>query len=243
VAWCSAEGLGISNDGFLVVVVLMLQAYHARPHRNRKNRAAKPRTAWRCSRQENAAPRRVTWFHTRCFASTFFHVAIGPGLSCAMAALTQKVTPFLWFDADAEEAVKFYTSVFPNSRILSTSRYPEGSRGPAGTVMTIDFELAGQRLTALNGGPHFKFNEAISFVVSCDTQAEIDAYWDRLTSNGGRAVQCGWLTDRFGLSWQIVPSILMELVKDPAKGPRVMAALMKMMKLDIAGLKAAAEGR
>jgi predicted 3-demethylubiquinone-9 3-methyltransferase (glyoxalase superfamily) len=154
---------------------------------------------------------------------------------------TQKITPFLWFDMNAEEAVAFYTSTFKNSRVTTTSRYGEGAPLPKGTVMTIAFELEGQKFIALNGGPHFKFNEAVSFVVSCDSQAEIDEYWDKLTSNGGKPVQCGWLKDRFGLSWQIVPSVLSELVKGP-NGGRVMKALMQMVKLDIAQLKAAAEG-
>jgi predicted 3-demethylubiquinone-9 3-methyltransferase (glyoxalase superfamily) len=161
-----------------------------------------------------------------------------------MATITQKITPFLWFDSNAEEAVKFYTSIFPNSRILTTTRYPgENPGGRAkGSVMTIGFELAGQAFTALNAGPHFKFNEAISFVVNCDSQAEIDLYWEKLTSGGGSPVECGWLKDRFGLSWQIVPTILWDLMKDPSKGERAVKAVWKMKKLDLAAIKAAAEG-
>ena len=151
----------------------------------------------------------------------------------------QKITPFLWFDANAEEAVAFYTSIFKSSRVGSVSRYGEGGPGPKGSVMTIAFELAGQPFIALNGGPMFKFNESVSFVVNCDTQAEIDEYWEKLTSQGGAPVKCGWLKDRFGLSWQIVPTILTELVNDAAKGGRVMQALMQMTKLDIAKLKQA----
>ena len=116
-----------------------------------------------------------------------------------------KITPFLWFDNSAEQAAQFYTSIFRNSKILQTSRYPEGAPGPKGSVMTMKFELNGQEFIALNGGPHFKFNEAISFEVNCETQKEIDEYWEKLTSGGGKEVQCGWLKDKYGLSWQIVP--------------------------------------
>jgi predicted 3-demethylubiquinone-9 3-methyltransferase (glyoxalase superfamily) len=154
----------------------------------------------------------------------------------------QKITPFLWFNNNAEEAVKFYTSVFKNSKIGKISRYPEGTPGPAGTVMTAEFEIEGQKFIALNGGPIFKFTEAISFVVNCDTQKELDEYWQQLTADGGQEIECGWLKDKFGLSWQIVPSILGELMSgnDPKKSERVMAALLKMKKLDIEGLKRAA---
>lgn len=155
---------------------------------------------------------------------------------------SQKITPFLWFDTNAEEAAKFYTSIFPNSRIGAITHYGDGPPLPKGTVMTVAFELAGQHFTALNGGPVFKFNESVSFVVSCDNQAEIDDYWEKLTARGGQPVACGWLKDRFGLSWQIVPTILPDLVKG-AHGGRVMQALMQMTKLDIAQLKAAAEDR
>ncbi len=155
-----------------------------------------------------------------------------------------RITPFLWFDSSAEEAVTFYTSVFRNSKILSVSRYGEAGPGPKGSVMTLEFELDGQRLVALNGGPHFKFTEAISFVVHCETQEEVDHYWDKLTE-GGQEVQCGWLKDKYGLSWQITPRILVQLLqdKDAAKSQRVMKAMMQMKKIDIAGLQAAAGGK
>ncbi|HTN74742.1 MAG TPA: VOC family protein [Pirellulaceae bacterium] len=153
-----------------------------------------------------------------------------------------KISPFLWFNDQAEEASEFYTAIFPNSKILHISHYAEGGPAPAGSVMTVAFELDGQAFTALNGGPHFKFSEAISFVVSCDTQAEIDSYWDQLSA-GGQQVQCGWLKDKYGLSWQIVPALLGQLMSspDPKQGQRVMQALMQMTKLDIAKLKQAAE--
>ena len=153
----------------------------------------------------------------------------------------QKITPFLWFDNNAEEAVQFYTSIFKDSKILETSRYGDAGPGPKGTVMTVKFELNGQAFIALNGGPHFKFTEAISFVVNCETQKEIDEYWAKLTA-GGKEVQCGWLTDKFGLSWQIVPTILGHLLqnKDPEKVKNVTQAFMKMVKMDIETLKQAA---
>ena len=155
----------------------------------------------------------------------------------------QKITPFLWFDTQAEEAARFYASIFPNSKVGDISRYPEGMPGQAGSVMTVAFELDGQQFTALNGGPNFKFTEAVSFVVDCRDQAEVDHYWDKLTA-GGQEVQCGWLKDRYGLSWQIVPARLMELASDPdtAKAGRVMQAMMKMVKIDIAKLEEAAAG-
>jgi predicted 3-demethylubiquinone-9 3-methyltransferase (glyoxalase superfamily) len=154
--------------------------------------------------------------------------------------IKQRITPFLWFDGQAEEAANFYVSIFPNSKVRSTSRYGEAGPGPKGSVMTIAFDLDGLSFTALNGGPMFKFTEAISLVVHCETQAEVDHYWDKLSA-GGQQVQCGWLKDKYGLSWQIVPNALMELVqdKDPAKSQRVMEAMMQMKKIDIAGLKAA----
>jgi prepilin-type processing-associated H-X9-DG protein len=155
----------------------------------------------------------------------------------------QKVSPFLWFDGHAEEAAKFYTSIFPNSRLTHTSRYPEGTPAPKGSVMTVGFELSGQAFTAMNGGPGFPFTQAVSLVVSCETQAEIDEYWEKLTAYGGKPVQCGWLTDRFGLSWQVVPANIFDLISNPATSGRVMQAVMQMVKLDIATLKAAAEGR
>jgi len=152
----------------------------------------------------------------------------------------QKITPFLWFDQQAEEAASFYTSIFPNSKINKVVRYPEGSPGPAGSVMTVEFQLEGQPFVALNGGPHFKFTEAISFVVNCQTQEEVDHYWEKLPADGGE-VQCGWLKDKFGLSWQIVPTMLIELLDgpDPEKSGRVMKAMLTMKKLDIAALRQA----
>jgi len=155
----------------------------------------------------------------------------------------QKITPFLWFDANAEEAVSFYTSVFKNSKIDEISRYGDSGPGPKGSVMVINFELDGQKFMALNGGPVFKFTEAISFVVNCKDQEEVDYYWEKLT-DGGKEVECGWLKDRFGLFWQVVPTILGELLadKDPAKRERVMKAMLQMKKIDIEELKGAAEG-
>jgi predicted 3-demethylubiquinone-9 3-methyltransferase (glyoxalase superfamily) len=147
-----------------------------------------------------------------------------------------RITPFLWFDSNAEEAVDFYLSVFKNSRRLGEYRRVEDSHGPIGSILTIAFELDGQRFTALNGGPYFKFNEAVSFVVRCDSQEEVDEYWSKLTA-GGSESQCGWLKDKFGLSWQIVPARLPELLKSP----KAMEALMKMKKLDIAELERAAQ--
>ena len=154
----------------------------------------------------------------------------------------QKITPFLWFDTQAEEAAKFYASVFPNSKILKTARYGEAGPGPKGSVMTVEFELAGQRMIALNGGPQFKFTEAISLSVDCKDQKEVDHYWTKL-SQGGRESMCGWLKDRYGLSWQVNPTILGELLSsgDAKKAKRVMEAMLKMKKIDIAALKAAAE--
>lgn len=159
-------------------------------------------------------------------------------------APAQKITTFLWFDNQAEEAINFYVSIFKNSRVGDVVPYGDTGPGPKGQVMTAEFQLAGQQFTALNGGPHFKFTEAISLVVNCDTQEEVDELWERL-SEGGQKVQCGWLKDRFGLSWQIVPTVLKDLLKDkdPEKTNRVMQAVMKMTKLDIAELKAAYEGR
>jgi predicted 3-demethylubiquinone-9 3-methyltransferase (glyoxalase superfamily) len=154
----------------------------------------------------------------------------------------QRITPFLWFDHQAEEAAGFYTSIFPNSKVLKVVRYGEAGPGPAGSAMTVEFELEGQRFVALNGGPHFKFTEAISFVVNCQTQDEVDSYWEKLSA-GGAQVQCGWLKDKFGLSWQIVPTVLPELLSnpDPEKSQRVMKAMLTMKKLDIGALKQAYE--
>jgi predicted 3-demethylubiquinone-9 3-methyltransferase (glyoxalase superfamily) len=154
----------------------------------------------------------------------------------------QKITPFLWFDHQAEEAAAFYASIFPNSKVVKVSRYGEAGPGPAGSAMTVEFQLEGQSFVALNGGPHFKFTEAISFVVNCQTQDEVDSYWEKLSA-GGAQVQCGWLKDKFGLSWQIVPIALVELLSnpDPEKSRRVMKAMLTMKKLDIRALKQACE--
>ena len=156
----------------------------------------------------------------------------------------QKITTFLWYDRNAEEAVNFYVSVFKNSRILNTTHYGDSGAGPKGTVMTIDFELDGQQFAAINGGPTFKFTEAISLVVNCDTQQEVDYFWEKL-SEGGQKVECGWLKDKFGLAWQIVPKIVTEVFQsgDQAKVDRMMKAVMQMKKLEIEGLKKAAEGK
>jgi predicted 3-demethylubiquinone-9 3-methyltransferase (glyoxalase superfamily) len=153
----------------------------------------------------------------------------------------QKITTYLWFNDNAEEAANFYVSTFKNSKILNVSRYGEAGPGPKGTAMNVIFELEGQQFMALNGGPHFKFTEAISLFVSCDTQEEVDELWTKLTSGGGAPSQCGWLKDRYGLSWQIIPTALMELMgdKDPAKAKRVMEAMLKMSKIDIGKLQAA----
>ena len=153
---------------------------------------------------------------------------------------SSKIKPFLWFDTQAEEAAKFYTSVFRNSKMGPITRYPEGGPRPAGMVMTVEFELEGQSFVALNGGPEFKFTEAVSFSVGCEDQAEIDYYWEKLTADGGRPVACGWLADRYGLFWQIVPKAWDEYYKGPKRAARVMQAMMKMVKLDIAALEAAA---
>ena len=158
--------------------------------------------------------------------------------------VASKIVPCLWFDGQAEAAAKFYTSVFPNSRIVRVNHFTEAGREvhgrAAGSVMTVAFEIGGQLFTGLNGGPHFKFNEAVSFEVNCDTQAEIDYYWAKL-SEGGRESQCGWLKDRFGVSWQVVPARMAEFFPedDPAKAGRAMEAMLKMKKLDIAALERA----
>lgn len=152
----------------------------------------------------------------------------------------QKITPFLWFDDQAEEAARFYTSIFKNSKVLDISRYGDVGPGPKGTVMVAAFELDGQQFLALNGGPQFRFTEAVSFVVNCETQAEVDDYWDKLTA-GGTPNVCGWLRDKFGLSWQIVPTVLTKMLqdKDPARSQRVMKAMLQMTKIDIEGLRRA----
>jgi predicted 3-demethylubiquinone-9 3-methyltransferase (glyoxalase superfamily) len=168
--------------------------------------------------------------------------ATKPGTRATKQQLqSQKITPFLWFDNQAEEAARFYTSVFKNSKMLRISHYGEGSPGPAGQVMTAEFVLDGQEFVALNGGPHFKFTEAISFVVNCDSQDEVDYFWNTFTADGGQESMCGWLKDKFGLSWQIVPRILNEMLldKNPEKAKRAMQAMLKMKKIDIATLKRA----
>ena len=156
----------------------------------------------------------------------------------------QKITPFLWFDGQVEQAVKFYTSIFKNSKIKKIARYTKVGPGPEGSVMTVEFTLNGQDFVALNGGPNFKFTEAISLVVNCETQAEVDRYWKKLSA-GGKKVACGWLKDKYGLFWQITPTMLTKLIadKDSDKVNRVMAAMMKMVKLDIKKLKAVAKGK
>ena len=159
----------------------------------------------------------------------------------------QKITPFLWFDSNAEEAANFYVLVFKNSKLGHISRYPESAEQaagkPAGSVMTVEFRLDGQDFVGLNGGPHFKFTEAVSFVVNCETQEEVDEYWSKLSA-GGAESQCGWLKDKYGLSWQITPTVLAEMMQDtdPEKANRAMRAMLKMKKLDIARLKRAYEG-
>ena len=157
----------------------------------------------------------------------------------------KKITPFIWFDNQAEEAAKHYVSIFKNSKILSTSRYGEGSPGPVGSVMTISFVIDGQEIMALNGAPHFKLNEAFSLMVLCNTQAEIDELTDKLLSGGGEQGPCGWLKDKFGLSWQVVPNTLMDMLldKDATKVDRVTKAFLQMKKFDIAALERAYEGR
>jgi predicted 3-demethylubiquinone-9 3-methyltransferase (glyoxalase superfamily) len=157
--------------------------------------------------------------------------------------MQQRITPNLWFDTEAEEAAGFYTSVFENSRIVSVAHYPEGSPGPAGTVMVVEFELDGQRFVGINGGPQFTFDEAVSFQINCETQEEIDYYWQRL-SEGGEEGPCGWLKDRHGLSWQVTPTGMDDLFADPdpKRAERAMQAMLAMRKLDIAALRSAADG-
>jgi predicted 3-demethylubiquinone-9 3-methyltransferase (glyoxalase superfamily) len=158
----------------------------------------------------------------------------------------QKIQPFLWFDTQAEEAANFYVSVFgQGSKIGKIARYGDTGPGPAGSVMTVEFELRGQSFVALNAGPHFKFNEAISFLIHCESQAEVDHFWQALTADGGQESQCGWLKDRFGLSWQVVPTRALELWTDadPARKERAFKAMMTMKKLDLAALVRAADGK
>jgi predicted 3-demethylubiquinone-9 3-methyltransferase (glyoxalase superfamily) len=157
--------------------------------------------------------------------------------------MQQKITPNLWFDTEAEEAADFYVSVFKNSRIVTTARYTDAGPRPAGMVMTVEFELDGQRFVAINGGPEFTFDEAVSFMITCADQDEVDYYWERL-SEGGEEGPCGWLKDRYGLSWQVVPTGMDELFADPnpERAERAMQAMLGMRKLDIAALRSAADG-
>jgi predicted 3-demethylubiquinone-9 3-methyltransferase (glyoxalase superfamily) len=156
-----------------------------------------------------------------------------------------RISPMLWFDKEAEDAAKFYTSIFPNSRINDVTHYTEAGPGPAGSVMVVAYELDGQPFTNLNGGPQFPFTEAISLVVNCEGQQEVDYYWEKLTGDGGREVQCGWLKDRFGVSWQVVPMEAMAMFTDPdkEKSKRAFASVMKMVKIDLPTMRRAFEGR
>jgi predicted 3-demethylubiquinone-9 3-methyltransferase (glyoxalase superfamily) len=155
--------------------------------------------------------------------------------------VTARITPFLWFDGRAEEAATFYTAIFPQAKIVDQKRYGEAGPGQPGKLMSATFELDGQRFIALNGGPQFQFTPAISFFITCDTQQEVDHYWERLAADGGEHIQCGWLKDKFGVSWQVVPRVLGEMLgdRDAARSQRVMAAMMQMKKLDIAKLEQA----
>ncbi|HMK08295.1 MAG TPA: VOC family protein [Anaerolineales bacterium] len=159
-------------------------------------------------------------------------------------AVRKKITPFLWFDHQAEEAAQLYVSLFPQSKILSVARYGEGGPGPAGSAMTVNFELAGQEFIALNGGPMYKFTEAVSLMVDCEDQQEVDRLWNRLLADGGEESMCGWLKDRFGLSWQIIPTVLSQLIGDPnpEKARRATQAMLQMKKIDIAALQRAHAG-
>ena len=161
-----------------------------------------------------------------------------------MPKTLQKITSCLWFDTEAEDAANFYTSIFDNSRILKIARYGKAGPRPEGSVLTVDFELSGQRFVGLNGGPEFPFTEAVSLMVDCDTQQEVDELWETLT-DGGKESQCGWLKDRYGLSWQIVPSVLVEMISDDdsERSNRVMESMLKMVKLDIAELQRAYDGK
>jgi predicted 3-demethylubiquinone-9 3-methyltransferase (glyoxalase superfamily) len=157
--------------------------------------------------------------------------------------MTQKITPNLWFDTEAEEAAEYYVSVFRDGRILNKSHYTEGAPREAGTVMTVEWDVNGMRFTGINGGPEFKFNESVSFLISCDDQDEVDYYWETLTADGGEEGQCGWLKDRFGVSWQVVPKGIGEVFGggDPERARRAMQAMLQMKKLDLEGLRAAAD--
>ncbi|WP_222263695.1 VOC family protein [Modestobacter marinus] len=158
--------------------------------------------------------------------------------------MAQKIVPNLWFDTQAEEAAQYYIDVFGEGRVISVARYPDGAPGPTGEVMTVEFEVAGMRLVGINGGPQFPFTEAVSLQVNCADQAEVDRLWDRLVGDGGEESQCGWLKDRYGLSWQVIPEGMDELFADPdpARAQRAMQAMLGMRKLDVAALRAAADG-
>jgi len=159
-------------------------------------------------------------------------------------AAGQKITPCLWFDDQAEAAANLYISLFKDSRILNITRYGEAGPGPKGSVVTVAFELSGQKFIALNGGPYFKFTEAVSFSIDCKTQEEVDWFWEKLISGGGEESQCGWLKDKFGLSWQVIPTVLGEMLSDPdpQKAKRATEAMLKMRKIDVAALERAYEG-
>jgi predicted 3-demethylubiquinone-9 3-methyltransferase (glyoxalase superfamily) len=158
--------------------------------------------------------------------------------------MAQSIVPNLWFDTEAEEAAEFYLSVFPNSRIVNVLNYNDAVPSKAGTVVTVEFELDGNRFVAINGGPQFTFSEAISLQIDCEDQAEVDYYWEKLTADGGREGPCGWLTDKYGLSWQVVPKGMVALFQDPdpARAERAMSAMMSMRKLDLEAVKRAADG-
>ena len=157
----------------------------------------------------------------------------------------QKITTYLWFDREAEEAANLYTSIFKNSKILNVARYGDAGPGPKGTAMTVNFQLDGQEFIALNGGPMYRFTEAISLLVDCETQEEVDRLWNKLTADGGEESMCGWLKDKFGLSWQIIPSALFRLMSDPdpEKSKRVMEAMLQMKKIDVPSLERAHAGK
>jgi predicted 3-demethylubiquinone-9 3-methyltransferase (glyoxalase superfamily) len=157
--------------------------------------------------------------------------------------MEQKIIPNLWFDAEAEEAANYYIDVFGEGRIVSVARYPEGSPGPTGSVMSVQFEVAGMQFVGINGGPMFTFTEAVSFQIACADQAEVDRYWERLIGDGGAESQCGWLKDKYGLSWQVVPNGMEELFSDPdpARAQRAMEAMLQMKKLDVGAMRAAAD--
>ena len=160
-----------------------------------------------------------------------------------MAKIEQRITPMLWFDNQAEEAANYYVSIFKNSKVTNVSRYGDTGPGPKGSVMVAEFELDGQKFTALNGGPRFKFTEAISLVVNCENQDEVDYYWEKLSGDGGQEVVCGWLKDKYGLSWQVVPVKVFELLSDPATSDRVMAAVMEMKKIELSKIEQAAAAK